>query len=128
MTAFPTTRIIPVSASKVLDRRLAVCGDGQSAGWAKSPRWIMTYAEGEAVLGWLNGVIELTASRENVDWLEFGTLADAIQTEIQHRKMAVGHIKFLVSSDTDHYVANLTQSDGVFSFRGTIHTLACMLD
>jgi MIP family channel proteins len=120
---FPTTKIFPVSASKGIgiDDWLAAAMGGRRAGQKITEVDYDTYAEGEAVLGWLNGVIELTAE-ENVDWVEFGRrLAGSIQTEIQRRKMAVGHIKFLVSCGTEQYIANLTHTEGIFSFRGTIN-------
>jgi MIP family channel proteins len=118
---FPTTKIFPVSAAKSIgvDEWLAAVMGGRQAGQKITGVDYDTYARGEAVLGWLNGIIELVAEKEEVNWIEFGRkLADSFQKEIQRKKMSIGHIKFLVSSGTEHYIVNLTHTDGTVSLRG----------
>lgn len=77
-----------------------------------------TYAEGEAVLGWLNAAIQLTAQTDT-DWGQFGRQVLArMQTAFQAREAAVGHVKMLVSTADGTVVGNLTRTDGAMSIRG----------
>jgi glycerol uptake facilitator protein len=122
---FPLAIIYPVSAAKGTgtDEWLAAVLSSRRAGQKIVDVDYDTYAEGEAVLGWLNGVVDLTAIKDRIDWLDFcRRLTASLHTEIQNRKIAVGHIKFLVSSETGQYAANLTHTDGTFSIRGQMKT------
>jgi G3E family GTPase len=80
-----------------------------------------TYAEGEAVLGWLNAVIHLTAARGKADWR--GLMADLME-ELQHafqaRHADVAHVKCLLSAAGGHLVANLTRTGGEASLQGEV--------
>jgi len=56
------------------------------------------YAEGEAVLGWLNATYVLT-SEQPTDWKAFaGNLLDALSKEFDAMGAAVGHVKLAVTS------------------------------
>jgi hypothetical protein len=77
-----------------------------------------TYAEGEAVLGWLNAAIRLTAASD-VDWRELCmNLLKAFQAAMQGREIA--HAKLLLSTAAGQIVGNLTRTADVPSFRGEI--------
>lgn len=73
------------------------------------------YAEGEAVLGWLNATIGLTA-RGQADWAAFAAeLMDQMQSACRELGAEIGHVKLLLSSAGGRLVANLTQTDGAVS-------------
>jgi len=77
-----------------------------------------TYAEGEAVLGWLNTAIRLTTAGE-VDWQAFCmSLLKAFQAAMQGREIA--HAKLLLTTAAGQIAGNLTRTADVPSFRGQI--------
>jgi len=79
-----------------------------------------TYAEGEAVLGWLNAAIQLTAQTDT-DWGQFGRQVLArMQTAFQAREAAVGHVKMLVACGDATLAGNITQTHGELDIRGTL--------
>jgi len=79
------------------------------------------YAEGEAVLGWLNSTIEL--SGVSVDWDAF---ARELMQSLSHRfdamKASVGHVKILVESGNRYLVSNLTGLNNTLTFRQSAGT------
>ena len=78
------------------------------------------YAEGEAVLGWLNALLCLTANG-TTDWPAFAhTFLKHLQAELSQSHIEVGHIKILLTVENHHLIANLTRTDGKISLRGTL--------
>ena len=78
-----------------------------------------TYAEGEAVLGWLNAVIRLSSEEKDVDWRVLcGGFMDGLKTSFREMSAEVGHVKTLVVSKDGRWVANLTRTDGEVAIRG----------
>ena len=76
------------------------------------------YAEGEAVLGWLNATYEL-ASANAVDWRDFAeNLLDALSRELDAQRVAVGHVKLAVSCGALLVTANLTGVRGTLEAHG----------
>lgn len=68
-----------------------------------------TYAEGEAVLGWLNATVRLTATSA-VDWQAFCTrLMNILQQAFHARTAEVGHLKCLLTTPEGSLTANLTR-------------------
>ena len=66
-----------------------------------------TYAEGEAVLGWLNATYALT-SAQATDWRAFAeSLLDALSREFDAMPAAVGHVKLAVTSGASLATMNL---------------------
>jgi len=66
-----------------------------------------TYAEGEAVLGWLNAAYELRAARET-DWKAFAArLMDSLSRAFDAVPATVGHVKLALSSGGALLTANL---------------------
>jgi G3E family GTPase len=71
-----------------------------------------TYAEGEAVLGWLNARLRLSADKD-VDWAGFaGRYLEAIQQQLRSQDAEVGHVKLFISAGGGNLTANLTAIDG----------------
>ncbi len=71
-----------------------------------------TYAEGEAVLGWLNGTVQLLAEGGAADWREFTLdLMRRLQAEFRSRSAEVAHVKLLVTTANGSMVASLTSNN-----------------
>ncbi|MCL2105433.1 MAG: cobalamin synthesis protein P47K, partial [Kiritimatiellaeota bacterium] len=66
-----------------------------------------TYAEGEAVLGWLNATYTLTCAKAT-DWKAFAeNLLDALSKEFDAIPAAVGHVKLAITSGGSLVTMNL---------------------
>jgi len=75
------------------------------------------YAEGEAVLGWLNSTIELEG--QPTDWDSFAReLMQNLSHQFDSIKASVGHVKILIESDENYLVGNLTGLSDTLNFRG----------
>lgn len=78
-----------------------------------------TYAEGEAVLGWLNATYRLHGPE--TDWLGFlDRLLGALAARFDAAGMAVGHVKAMVEAGGDFAVGNLTGSAETLRIRGSV--------
>jgi len=78
-----------------------------------------TYAEGEAVLGWLNATYTL-AGNAGTDWKAFAeTLLDALSREFDAMPAAVGHVKLAVSSGASLATLNLVGTRETLEVHGT---------
>lgn len=77
------------------------------------------YAEGEAVLGWLNGTISLRG--EDVNWDSFAkNFLTQLGEKIDQIEVAVGHIKIMLESGTSYLVGNLTGNLATLNIRGKV--------
>jgi G3E family GTPase len=76
------------------------------------------YAEGEAVLGWLNCTVEL--SGDTVDWDAFAReLLIDFSKQFDDQNAPVGHVKLFLESDTGFITGNLTGSGKTLSFKSS---------
>ena len=68
------------------------------------------YAHGEAVLGWLNAVVNLNANQDgSANWETAASeLMHAIQQRLQETGNEIGHIKMILTTSSGEVVANLT--------------------
>jgi len=74
------------------------------------------YAEGEAVLGWLNSTIELAG--ESIDWDAFAhELMQSLSKQFDSMGASVGHVKMLLESGEKYIVSNLTGVNSTLTFR-----------
>lgn len=79
------------------------------------------YAEGEAVLGWLNTTIEL--SGKETDWDAFAReLMQNLSQQFDSMKASVGHVKILIESGDNYLIGNLTGLNNTLSFRNSAGT------
>lgn len=79
------------------------------------------YAEGEAVLGWLNSTIELSSN--SVDWDNFARdLMQSLSSQFDAMGASVGHLKILVESGDKYIVSNLTGQNNTLTFRQSAGT------
>jgi hypothetical protein len=71
------------------------------------------YAEGEAVLGWLNASIDLASSARGADlWRPCLEFLDRVCTAIRIEGSEIGHIKAALESSKGRRFANLTRLGG----------------
>jgi Ni2+-binding GTPase involved in maturation of urease and hydrogenase len=76
------------------------------------------YAEGEAVLGWLNARVRLRASAP-VDWGGIARrLLEAIAADCARRAAAIGHVKLTLKTPSGHLAANLVREGAAAEIRG----------
>ena len=76
------------------------------------------YAEGEAVLGWLNTTIRL--SGESTDWDKFAQqLMKSLSLQFDSRNASVGHVKMMLEADENYLTGNLTGTGETLNFRGS---------
>ncbi|MDP3915752.1 MAG: GTP-binding protein [Bacteroidota bacterium] len=76
------------------------------------------YAEGEAVLGWLNSSIEL--SGEPTDWDKFGrNLLQDLSQQFDSNQASVGHVKLILEAGDNYLTGNLTGRGETLNFRGS---------
>ncbi len=79
------------------------------------------YAEGEAVLGWLNSTIELSGI--SVDWDFFAReLMQKLSRRFDEIEASVGHVKILIESENRYLVSNLTGKSNTLTFRHSAGT------
>ncbi|MEN6577525.1 MAG: GTP-binding protein [Phycisphaerales bacterium] len=79
------------------------------------------YAEGEAVLGWLNVDIQLSAVAGQIDWRAFcGDLLSGLQAKFHERHARIGHVKLLLTTVGGCYAGNLTGPDSDPILQGRI--------
>lgn len=77
------------------------------------------YAEGEAVLGWLNGTISLHGKEVNWDSFAMKFLTE-FSERVDNFGYGVGHIKIMLESGTNYMVGNLTGNRSTLSIRGRV--------
>jgi Ni2+-binding GTPase involved in maturation of urease and hydrogenase len=80
------------------------------------------YAEGEAVLGWLNATVSLSP-KEAIDWGAWGLgFLEGLQRNFSNISAEIAHMKILmVSASNQSLSANLTSSQGKATLRGQIY-------
>jgi len=79
------------------------------------------YAEGEAVLGWLNSTIELTGDATNWDTFASKLMKDFSQ-QFDTMNASVGHVKIMLKSGENYLMGNLTGKGETLNFRGSAGT------
>jgi Ni2+-binding GTPase involved in maturation of urease and hydrogenase len=79
------------------------------------------YAHGEAVLGWLNGTVELQG--KSTDWDQLlGALMNDLCARFERENLPVGHVKAIVENGGNVAVANFTGGAKTLSVRGSAGT------
>ncbi len=118
---FPAAVVIPLSAEKNLGMEdwLDIVMHKTEAGSKLLEIDYDRYAEGEAVLGWLNARFELSTT--TVGWRTF---AEAIMTTLHHRfaeqNSSIGHVKLVIESGSQVLFANLTGTEEKPKVRGEV--------
>ncbi|MDL2265207.1 cobalamin synthesis protein P47K [Parabacteroides sp. OttesenSCG-928-G07] len=79
------------------------------------------YANGEAVLGWLNGTVRLQG--EATDWDAFiRQFMTELSRKFDENNFAVGHVKVIAENGKQFIVGNITGRGETLSFRGSAGT------
>lgn len=79
------------------------------------------YAEGEAVLGWLNATIALDG--KPTEWKSFAQrLLSGLSRRFDRMGASVGHVKIMIESGDSFVVGNLTGKGDTLSIRGEATT------
>ena len=74
------------------------------------------YAEGEAVLGWLNGVISLFSDNASISWVACAqNILSTLQAAFQHLDAEIGHVKLILAANGQSCTGNLTRLGGEVS-------------
>jgi len=77
-----------------------------------------TYAEGEAVLGWLNSFVSLQGKQINWDAVVTEFMEELSQ-KVDSNRIGVGHIKVILENGDNFIIGNITGTNETLSFRGT---------
>lgn len=115
---FPHARVFSVSAvtGEGLDEWLNEALTAEGAGKRILDVDYDIYAEGEAVLGWLNATLDLEGS---ADWQAFANdLLSRFSEQMKQQSAAIGHIKLLLESGGSQLIGNITGSSDAVSIRG----------
>jgi G3E family GTPase len=81
------------------------------------------YAEGEAVLGWLNATLQLRG--QPTEWRAVASaLLSALAEDFDRAGVSVGHVKLLLESGSAFVVGNLTGTRESMEMRGSAFTSA----
>ncbi|MHB1457157.1 MAG: GTP-binding protein [Armatimonadota bacterium] len=83
------------------------------------------YAEGEAMLGWLNASATITASGE-IDWKALCLeILNRIQEEVSVHQAEIAHVKLSLTAETGQYMANLISTNCNPTIHGRIDGSPC---
>lgn len=79
------------------------------------------YAEGEAVLGWVNADVRLSPANCCADWRGFASdLLGGIQQQCCRRGAEIGHVKLLLTTGDGELTGSFTQLHEAVSLRGDV--------
>ena len=120
---WPWAKVFVISAQSGdnIDFWLTEVLQGMAAGTHLAEVDYDIYAEGEAVLGWLNTTIRLEGQVTN--WGSFAEgLLDALQRRFAELNSAIGHVKLIVKTGDGYTVGNITGPEHFPSIRGNAGT------
>jgi G3E family GTPase len=112
---FPRATVAPLSAitGEGVDAWLELVQQNRAAGTHIAEVDYDTYADGEAVLGWLNASATLAAPAQT-EWKSFATdLLKMLKKEFDAAKAEVAHVKLFINAPGTALVANLTSTKGM---------------
>ena len=120
---FPDADVMTVSAitGEGIDEWLTEVLNRTDAGQRLAEVDYDIYAEGEAVLGWLNSHIEISGEQTNWDVFTRNLLQDLSQ-QFDSRKASVGHVKIILEAGENFILGNLTGTGATLNFRGSAGT------
>lgn len=129
--AFPKAEIFTVSAleDKNIDSWLEAVQNSEKSGThVLEDINYDTYAEGEAVLGWLNAAVELkTKDGNSKDWKQVLTdLLYELSEGFDSRQQAVGHVKALIKENCNFVTGNVVGKKETLKIRGTSNGDSCV--
>ena len=119
--AFPSAKVITASAvsGAGVDTWLDEVMTREDAGARIVDVDYDMYAHGEAVLGWLNGTVELESATG--DWTAFmRDFMQGLADRLDAAGHAIGHVKALLENDDQYTVGNLTGNGSDLYLRGSV--------
>jgi len=113
---FPDAKVLTISArdgTNMAEWLAALQGDDMVGGEAMEVDYD-TYAQGEALLGWLNATVALSSPAEFDGNAYLVSLADAVHRRLVDLDIEVAHLKMTLTPDagTDLGVVNLVRNGG----------------
>lgn len=118
----PGVSVLTMSATtgQGVDEWMKVMLDGGTAGHRIVEVDYDTYANGEAVLGWLNASVTLHADG-GADWHAFcEDLIGRVQSDLAVRHAEIAHAKILLNTEAGSIVASATNNADMPTLRGAI--------
>ena len=109
------TGLISAETGDGVDNWLSEIQTGKDVGRTIVPVDYDRYANGEAVLGWLNATAAVDSKTDGKTLLT--QFMKDFQTEIKRTNSEVGHVKATLNLNGKEYVANLTSLDGAVDVR-----------
>lgn len=119
LKAFPGKPVLVISAltGKGIDQLLSTVESIKKPGSHLVNVDYDTYAEGEAVLGWLN--MEITLQKNGADWGSFAkSLLSSIADSFAKDNIAIAHVKMLLEGENGEIIGNLTGKKESLTLRG----------
>ena len=118
-TAFPKSSVMAVCAfsGEGLDEWLEEATTKTDAGTRLLDIDYDRYAHGEAVLGWLNGTVDLSSAQPEA-WDGFlSTLMQQLQGAFERETLPVGHVKVIAENGKQYSIGNITGADRKLTLR-----------
>ena len=118
--AYPSASIFAISAisGEGLDEWLNVVTSSNQSGKRLVDVDYDIYANGEAVLGWLNGTVSIQGN--TTDWDAFiHKFMTELSQKFDNNKYGVGHVKVIAENGKQFIVGNITGTSETLSFRGS---------
>ena len=116
---FATTLAVSALAGEGLDAWINEVLRRKDAGKRLAVVDYETYAQGEAVLGWLNGTALLHGKA--IDWNLFvDELLSTLAERFNKQYCAIGHVKVIAENGAQYIAGNLTDNTETFSTCGAI--------
>ncbi|MGI6566755.1 MAG: GTP-binding protein [Limnochordia bacterium] len=115
---WPNTTVLAISSKTGdgLDKWLSEVTSRTDAGTNLLEIDYDTYAEGEAVLGWLNATLDLKGS--SIDWDKFAdSLLNSLHRRFSEANVPIGHVKLIIEAGSNFVIGNLTDTDEPPSIR-----------
>lgn len=115
---FPLSEVMAISSvtGAGIDEWLKVVTTRTDAGKRIAEVDYDIYAEGEAMMGWLNASLSLHGNC--IDWENFGeNLMRNLAMKFDGIHAQVGHVKIIIENGNNYFTANLTGGQETLSFR-----------
>lgn len=120
---FPDSEVLTVSSvsGQGVDEWLNIVQNSVDAGKRVVEVDYDVYAEGEAVLGWLNSTIELNGNSVNWDVFAHDLMQDLSQ-QFDKLNASVGHVKLILEAGDKYLIGNLIGRCDTLNFHGSAGT------
>ena len=118
--AYPSASVFTISAisGKGLNEWLNAVTSSNQSGKRLVDVDYDIYANGEAVLGWLNGTVSIQGS--TTDWDAFiRKFMKGLSQKFDDNNYSVGHVKVIAENGKQFIVGNITGTGETLSFRGS---------